>query len=79
MHLGHVWIAPEEIERIGWRDGRLRLDLRWQENDLPVLLGLSRPTRLNWFEDDPKAGLPVELQRWTYCTESGRLRLTLRC
>lgn len=79
MHLGDIWIAPQEVERITWREGHLKLDLRWSWEDLPVLLNLKPPTLLRWHADDPEAGLPVELLRWRFRRNGDALQLRFRC
>lgn len=78
MYLGDLRIAGEEIERIGWEDGELTLDVGWALEDVPVLLDLSRETFLRWHEDDPAAGIPVELGWWRYEPDVTQLSLSLR-
>lgn len=78
MYLGNLWIAPEEIERIAWREGELRLDVRWRLEDVPVLYDLPEESLLRWHADDPEAGIPVKLNHWSFCREIKQLRLLLR-
>lgn len=79
MYLGDIWIALAEVERIAWRESRLRLDLRWTWEEIPVLLGLEAPILLRWHTDDPEAGLPMELLGWRFLTDRNTLRLLFRC
>lgn len=78
MYLGDLRIAGEEIERIGWEEGELTLDVGWPLEDVPVLLDLPREPLLRWHEDDAAAGIAVKLGWWRYDPDAAQLGLSLR-
>lgn len=67
MYLNDVWISDAEIEWIAVSGPALQLRVTWPWEDLPLLLDLPTQFTLCWdhiYEDDPHAGLPVELVEW---------------
>lgn len=77
IQLGDLLIREEEVVSVSWRGGRLRLVLRWELEEVPVLLGLPGEVRLSWHrEDDPEAGIPVVLDDWRFQNAEVRIGLT---
>lgn len=69
-------IREEEVVSVAWRGNRLRLVLRWELEEVSVLLDLPQQTRLSWWsEDDAEAGIPVVLEGWRF--QKAEVRLSL--
>lgn len=84
MYLDHLCVREEvvAVTRIG---DTLRLRLRWRWEDIPLLFSLPPELLLRWAHlDDPKAGVPVTVERWTWRpgplaeSEGASLQLRLR-
>lgn len=76
LRLGDVLIREEEVVSVAWRGDRLRLVLRWELDDVPVLLDLPPEMRLSWWAgEDPEAGILVKLDGWRF--SGARLNLLL--
>lgn len=76
LQLGDVLIRGEEVVSVAWRGGRLQLMLRWELEELPVLLDLPPEVRLSWHgKDDPEAGIVTRLTDWSFA--QGLLQLGL--
>lgn len=80
MRLADLQIRPFEISEVKRRGDLLVLTLTWEWTELPALLDLDRSPTLRWDHlDDTKAGIPVEVLKWTYRREeTDRGTVTLR-
>lgn len=62
LTLGPVRIRRQELRWMRWSESELVLGLRWQWDEVPVLMELSGDLLLRWDHvRDPSAGVPVKL------------------